>query len=332
MKATQPKISIVVCTYNTAAYLEQCLDSILSQQLQEWEVILVDDGSTDQTPAICDRYAHQDERIRVIHKANSGPSDSRNMAISLARADIISFVDSDDWIEPDMLSTAYETMTSNDTDIAIISFSRDFRKKIQYRHLGEHPSMPIEEAQRLLLSQHLQSYICNKVFRRQLLVEPMPVGRFFEDHAVIYKWFSHARRVSIIDKCLYHYRQRQSSTSYNKNMADRRRDLFIADIERYEFAKAHGMEQLGERMLVISGIRGAKDISRCQLPLEEKKDIIKKIADVIGPHRDIVRSLSLKKRLRFYGICNHPMTFIQISRLSGIWARARKYQTQSLFP
>lgn len=328
----QPKISIVVCAYNTANYLEQCLDSVLAQQFKEWELLLIDDGSTDETPAICDRYAALDGRIRVIHKPNTGLSDSRNIGIREAKADFVGFVDSDDWIEPDMLSTVYDTLLVNGTDIVVFGYDSVYENKVRYNGYPNYSFLHGREALELMLSEKVHSYSCNKVFRRSVLVEPMPVKRFYEDQAVVYKWFAHANAVSLIDKPFYHYRQRQSSICNNKNLTHRRMDLFLANIERYEFCRANGMEALGKRMLVISGIRVSRDISRSKLPTEEKQSLIKTIADAIRPHADAARKLSLKKRFRYCLICHRPLVFIQITRLSGLWVRFRKSQSYTLFP
>ena len=95
-------ISIITPVYNVEKYLPQCIDSVIAQTFRNWELILVDDGSTDRSGAICDEYAAKDSRIRVHHKENSGQADSRNIALRMARADLIGYVDSDDWTEPDM--------------------------------------------------------------------------------------------------------------------------------------------------------------------------------------------------------------------------------------
>lgn len=97
---TEPKISVIVAAYKVKDYLRKCVDSILSQTFKNLEVILVDDGSPDESGAICDEYALKDKRIRVIHKTNGGQSTARNKGLEIAQGDYIGFVDGDDWIEP----------------------------------------------------------------------------------------------------------------------------------------------------------------------------------------------------------------------------------------
>lgn len=115
---TNPLISIIVPVYNTAAYLRRCLDSILSQTYGHWEAILVDDGSTDGSGAICEEYASRDSRFQVTHRPNSGVAATRNAGLDAATGEYIGFVDSDDWIEPDMFRSMVMAILSRRADIA----------------------------------------------------------------------------------------------------------------------------------------------------------------------------------------------------------------------
>ena len=113
-----PAISIIIPVYNAENYLRRCIDSVLSQSFTDFELILVDDGSKDKSPQICDEYASQDTRVRVIHKANGGVSAARNDGLDIAKGEYITFIDSDDWVERDYLSTL-----SNYRDYDIVFFS-----------------------------------------------------------------------------------------------------------------------------------------------------------------------------------------------------------------
>ena len=112
-------VSIIVPVYNTGSYLHKCIKSILSQTLESFELILVNDGSVDESGQICDEYARQDARIKVIHKKNEGVSIARNTGISVAQGEYIGFIDSDDWIEPDMYETLYKLAVSNECDVVM---------------------------------------------------------------------------------------------------------------------------------------------------------------------------------------------------------------------
>lgn len=119
-----PLVSIIVPIYNAEKYLERCINSILAQEYTHFELLLMDDGSTDRSPQICDHFAAQDTRIKVIHKENSGVSDTRNMALDLAQGDYIQFLDSDDWITPDATKNFVQSAVSNGCDLVISAFYR----------------------------------------------------------------------------------------------------------------------------------------------------------------------------------------------------------------
>lgn len=126
-----PKISIIIPVYNVEKYLNRCVDSILNQSLQDFEIILVNDGSTDSCPEICDKYVQQDERIRVIHKQNARVAAARNDGIKVAQGEFISLIDSDDWIEPTMLEEMYSTATQFGCDFVMCDFTKK-GKEVEY--------------------------------------------------------------------------------------------------------------------------------------------------------------------------------------------------------
>ena len=119
------KITVIIPVYNVEKYLRKCLNSVLTQTYTNLEVILVDDGSPDNCPAICDEYAAQDERVRVIHQMNAGVSAARNAGLDAATGDYVGFVDSDDWIEPDMYETLCRLATESNADMAYVDYVVD---------------------------------------------------------------------------------------------------------------------------------------------------------------------------------------------------------------
>lgn len=124
-------ISIIVPVYNVEGYLKKCVESILNQSYKNIEVILVNDGSTDNGPKICDEYAKKDNRIKVIHKVNSGVSDTRNIGLEIAKGKYVSFVDSDDWIEIDYIQKLYRAINENDADYATCGYNRVYGNEIE---------------------------------------------------------------------------------------------------------------------------------------------------------------------------------------------------------
>ena len=115
-------VSVIIPAYNIAPFLERCVNSILNQTYRNLEVLLVDDGSTDDTPAICDRLAQQDARVRVFHKENGGVSSARNLALDNCRGDYISFIDGDDWVEPTLYEDAVNAMQENGVDVFMFEY------------------------------------------------------------------------------------------------------------------------------------------------------------------------------------------------------------------
>ena len=119
---SQPKISVIVPVYKTEGLLDRCVESIVGQTYKNLEIILVDDGSPDNCPAMCDEWAEKDSRIRVIHKENGGVSSARNAALDIATGDYIGFVDSDDWIEPEMYASLIRKISESGKNIALCSY------------------------------------------------------------------------------------------------------------------------------------------------------------------------------------------------------------------
>ena len=185
-----PLISIITPVYNVEQYLCQCLDSILMQDFQSWELILVDDGSTDASGTICDEYALKDKRIRVLHKENTGQADSRNVALQLAKADLIGFVDSDDWIERDMYDVLYRTLIENQADIVICGYFLDYSDGTETSccDLGKNIVYDRDEALKLILEDKIiKSFLWDKLFRKEMITDLLPKFYYYEDYATLFK-------------------------------------------------------------------------------------------------------------------------------------------------
>ena len=164
---TEPKISVIVPVYKVEKYLDRCVESIVNQTYKNLEIILVNDGSPDNCPAMCDAWAEKDERIKVIHKENGGVSSARNAALEVATGDYIGFVDSDDWIEPDMYEYLISLMLDNDAQIACVQemtvdesncdvkISNDDEIIEKYDYIG-------------ILSHAVTPYLCTKLYSKCL--------------------------------------------------------------------------------------------------------------------------------------------------------------------
>ena len=136
MPIQSPTISIIVPVYKVEKYLQKCIDSILAQTFRDFELILVDDGSPDNCPALCDAAAQKDARIRVIHQKNGGLSAARNAGLDIARGEWIGFVDSDDAIEPEMYKTLYDIAVQENADVVVCNFRLVMKPEIPLHASG----------------------------------------------------------------------------------------------------------------------------------------------------------------------------------------------------
>ena len=283
---SSPLISIITPVYNVEQYLQQCIESIILQDFQDWELILVDDGSTDKSGAICDEYALKEARIRVLHKENTGQADSRNVALQLAKADLIGFVDSDDWIESDMYSVLYHTLIEEQADIAICGYFQDYKDVSEAScTTGEVVVYNQDEALNLILEDKvIKSFLWDKLFRREVITDLLPKSYYYEDYATLFKWFINANRIVFCQKPEYHYRQRKGSTDHD---ADPRKKyhFFVAEQERYNYLQKHHL--LLERSkefaakVVMTGIQETKGIARRAKDREKDLYYIKKFLSLI---------------------------------------------------
>lgn len=213
-----PEISIIVPVYNVENYLEKCIDSILNQTFKNFELILVDDGSTDRSGEICDKYKSLDNRISVIHKVNGGLSDARNAGIEVAIGNYIGFVDSDDYIHPQMYEILYNNIIKYNADIAMCDYikyeSNDFYK-YQKDNCGIEVYNNID-CLNLIFGEKEGHCItpCNKIYNRQLFNDlRFEVGRIYEDRLISHRILYASKKTIFIPNILYFYRQRKGSIS-----------------------------------------------------------------------------------------------------------------------
>ena len=189
----EPVISVIVAIFNVENYIERCVDSICSQTYTSLEIILVDDGSTDRSGEICDRYAREDSRIRVIHKKNGGLSDARNAGLDSAKGDYIAFVDGDDYIDGEMYAKMYRCLRNTGTDLcmsAIWEVDERGNQREAYINDFENCSIfPREEAMHLLASiTQISTCAWNKLYRRELFDGiRFPKGRNYEDKSIMHE-------------------------------------------------------------------------------------------------------------------------------------------------
>lgn len=210
----QPEVSIVVPVFNVEKYLERCVNSILSQTFKEFEVILVDDGSTDYSGMLCDQYSNRDSRVRVIHKTNGGLSDARNVGIDAALGKWILFVDSDDFIEPEMVSTLHTLAVNEKAQIAICGIRNCYEgmSSIQYPKIEQFSCTGTEALRMTLEGGKIPGSICDKLIQRELVVgKYFPRGKIYEDAFYMPELLLSAEKVVVTTQPLYNYWHRRGS-------------------------------------------------------------------------------------------------------------------------
>lgn len=209
-----PKISIIVPVYKVENYLDKCVESILNQTVKDFELILVDDGSPDNCPKICDEYLLKDSRVKVIHKENGGLSDARNAGIKEAKGDWLSFIDSDDFIAPDMIETLLSNAENENADIAVCDavLFKDGEKPA-FTDSTKKTVMDSTEAQGKMINERLFVVnTWNKIYKKSLFDDiTFPKGKLYEDLATTYKLLDKSKKVVYINGKKYAYLQRATS-------------------------------------------------------------------------------------------------------------------------
>lgn len=211
-----PLVSVIIPVYNVENYLNRCVESVVNQTYRNLEIILVDDGSPDKCPQMCDKWAEKDNRIRVIHKENGGLSSARNAGLDMCRGEYVSFVDSDDWVELDFYETIVLQMMEYCAEIGCAGrYDVDYETLVRKKGLCPDSKciiMPELMIGKILTWRECDSSCCDKVFLVSLWDDiRFPEGRISEDVAVVYKIVDRASGVLLLDKPLYNYFHRQGS-------------------------------------------------------------------------------------------------------------------------
>lgn len=225
MQTKNALISVIVPIYKIEKYIGICIESLINQTYKNIEIILVDDGSPDRCPEICDLYAKKDKRIKVIHKENGGLVSARKAGLLASNGEYIGYVDGDDWVGAGFYETLYTAIVTSEADIACAGQSRDlFERSVHFTNSlpsGIYEGTKLEELCRNMISNGefyrpgVTTYVWNKLFKREILMEAqlnvddrISIG---EDGAVTYPALLASKRVCITDNCAYHYRQREDS-------------------------------------------------------------------------------------------------------------------------
>ncbi len=318
-------ISVIVPIYKVEAYLDRCVQSIVNQTYTNLEIILVDDGSPDQCPQMCDTWAKRDARVRVVHKENGGLSDARNAGLSIAGGEYIAFVDSDDAVEPDYLSSLYQVMQQENADIAEcgVLLVKEDGEVLRERSCEEEclAMDRIEALRRLVLEQGVFQTVWNKLYRRSVIEGiQFEKGKYHEDEFWTYRVFARAQRIAVIRRPMYRYLQRSASI-----MGD-----------GYSLKRLDGLEARAQRMRDLQKYSELAELTRQQFVLdcmyhwqcscrhlsgEEQNHAIRKIRGMLvqtEPVRWSALTLKLKYKVWYVLFRRMPEGIVGMRNLFGI--------------
>lgn len=283
------KISIVIPVYNVENYLDECIESVTSQTYRNLEIIIVDDGSTDQSGRICDSWAQKDERIRIIHKKNGGRSDARNAGISAATGDYIGFVDGDDVIFPDMYDVLYRILKKENAQISCCKAKKETSFDLKKRRKRKEESVLLFDTdaamKSLVLEEEIQVTIWDKLYRSSVLEGVFfEKNRYYEDEFWSYQAIARANRIVFVDEELYGYRQRADSFM-NESFSLKFLDFLDAREERLKFLEKYYPE------LVFA--------AKCNLRFECIRAYQLSVLHLSGEDQKIVKSKAIEKSKQY---------------------------------
>lgn len=242
-----PLISIIIPVYNAEAYLKECIDSALSQTYTKLEIILIDDGSSDNSPSICDEYVQKDNRIIVIHQKNKGPSETRNTGINISKGEYLSFLDCDDILHPEYISKLFYAIDNSKEKISLCN-NLSFSDTLPSSSKEDDNIKEIE----LLDIFDIQNSMCvwGKLYHKTLFADiQYPIGKLPEDEFVTYKILYKAHKVAYCNSVLYFYRNRHGSIMKNKKESFYI-NLLDALLENYNFFYSHKEYKICEKFLL----------------------------------------------------------------------------------
>lgn len=235
------KISIIVPVYNTEQHLRKCIDSILNQSIKTFELILINDGSTDNSLAICEEFKAKDTRIIVISQENQGPSEARNKGIRIATGSYITGIDSDDWVEQDYLKNLLDISLKYEADIAISELSSEERKE---EFLFSQKITILNSANALnalYTNKFIRDHFCGKLFKKELFEHiKFPKNKYFEDIFIMYRLFAQAKKIVKTEIASYHYISHPNSiSSFSQKSSLKFSNWNEALLMQFYFLKAH---------------------------------------------------------------------------------------------
>ena len=318
-------ISVIVPVYKVEKYLNKCIDSIINQTYKNLEIILVDDGSPDNCPQICDEYAKRDNRIKVIHKENGGLSDTRNVGIHVAKGKYIGFVDSDDWIALEFYEKLYKLLKKHNAEIAVCDFTRTNNENLLVNNKN---TIEIMYSQEEYLKryfkigcQNTEYYAWNKLYKRNLISDNQyPKGLTSEDVVGTYKAILKSNKIVKTSEKLYFYRY--NSESITGKFSEKDLDLIpiwnqIIEITKNNNSKYMWMAELNRyridyTLLMRMAINLEYEEIKEKYSLEYKKNL-----EDLKKHKKILlkSKIPFSRKITIILICTNYKIFVKILKV-----------------
>lgn len=251
-------ITVIVPVYNSELYLVNCIESIIEQTYKDLEIILVDDGSIDNSKQICKEYAGKDKRIKVLTKKNGGQSSARNLGLEMANGKFISFIDSDDEISNDVFENAIKAFGLNE-DVDVVQFPVFMNYGMESQHLNIKKEGILSGRKNLFREwielSNISWIVCNKIFKKEVFDQLRFKKMFYEDNYMVAGVLEKINAIQIIEQGIYYYHHRENSTTTSVHSFEKERDTQKVSFRIYESLKENNLQSamliLQERILNV---------------------------------------------------------------------------------
>lgn len=325
-------ISIIVPVYNIEKYIRPCIESIIGQTYENLQIILVNDGSTDLSPSICDEYEKKDKRVQVIHKKNGGVSEARNVGLNAAAGNFIGFVDGDDWIEADMYEKLYSAVVEYGAELAFGVMKRE--TGIRCENMPDGKTAILDEKQILdafiiaTHKPHILKSVCDKLYRRETIgSQRFKAALYGEDGNFNTKVLSHCARVVFVGSITNHYRDvRTGNSSEAKITEGLFTDRIPIAMEQIEVLKSANRPDLAERQTcVLYNELLRYYLLLCQSEKRNSKTDINRLKKMIHENKAAIRNTldsqyagkSYRIKMRLFLICE-PLFLVVMHLITGM--------------
>lgn len=309
----KPLVSVIVPCYKVEKYLPNCIESVINQTYDNWELILVDDGSPDDSGKIADEYAKRDKRVKVIHKANAGVAAARNSGVEIAEGEYATFLDSDDFLHKDFLKDMLELAHRTKADVTQCGYVRG--NDMEFPTIKHTRCEHVYTSHEIFIADVAKIIVWGKLIKTEILKAiKIPEGRYFEDDLVTWRWYYAANRIAVTNAPYYYYTLNDAS-----QMAQHKKKPNLSFIEAYDErikffkeTREKDLEDCSHRQLCKSLLL---TYSNDLLTEEQRALVLKRYRESwnILKHSDI---LPLKFRILFWGFNLFPSFISQFSRLT----------------